>query len=127
MRQTVAMPFDSETLDLLARTKEVRIETSRQGGPVHSAIIWIVVDGQDVFIRSFRGERGRWYRETLANPQVTIAAGDRRIEATAVSATDAESVQRCSEGFQLKYPKSKSTPMMLADDILDTTLRLDPA
>jgi hypothetical protein len=121
------MPFDAETLDLLARTKEVRIETSRPGGPVHGAIIWIVVDGEDVFIRSFRGERGRWYRETLANPHVTIEAGDRRIEATSVSATDAESVRRCSEGFQLKYPKSKSTPMMLAEDILETTLRLDPA
>ena len=121
------MPFDAESLDLLARSNEVRIETSRPGGPTHEAVIWIVVDGQDVFIRSFRGERGRWYRETLANPQLTIVAGDRRIAATAVSATDAESVRRCSEGFQAKYPKSKSTPMMLADDILDTTLRLDPA
>ena len=55
MRQTVAMPFDAGTLDLLARTKEVRIETSRPGELAHSATIWIVVDGQDVFIRSFRG------------------------------------------------------------------------
>jgi hypothetical protein len=118
--------FDSETLQLLAATKEVRIETSRPGGPVHSTIIWIVVDGQDVFIRSFRGERGRWYREARANPEVAILSGERRIAATAVSATDADSVLRCSEGFQAKYPKSKSTPMMLADDILDTTLRLEP-
>ena len=121
------MPFDRETLQLLARIKEVRIETSRPGGPVHSAIIWIVVDGQDVFVRSWLGERGRWYREARAHPKVAIRAGDRRIAATAVSATDGESVQRCSAGFQAKYPKSKSTPMMLAEDILDTTLRLDPA
>ena len=120
------MPFDAETLDLLAATKEVRIETSRADGPVHSAIIWIVVDEQDVFIRSFRGERGRWYREARENPEVAILAGSRRIAATAVAATDAKSVRRCSEGFQAKYPKSKSTPMMLADDILDTTLRLEP-
>jgi hypothetical protein len=119
--------FDRETLDLLARTKEVRVETSRPGGPVNSAIIWIVVDGQNVFVRSWLGERGRWYREARVNPQVTLLAGERRIAATAVSATDAESVRRCSEGFQAKYPKSKSTPMMLADDILDTTLRLEPA
>jgi hypothetical protein len=121
------MPFDAETLDLLGRTPEVRIETSRPGGPVHSAIIWIVVDDEDVFIRSFRGERGRWYREARANPHVAIVAAGRRIAATAASATDPDSVRRCSEGFQAKYPKSKSTPMMLADDILDTTLRLDPA
>ena len=121
------MPFDRETLELLAGTKEVRIETSRPGGPVHSAIIWVVVDGQDVFIRSWLGEGGRWYREVRVNPQVAILAGERRIAATAISATDVDSVQRCSAGFQAKYPKSKSTPMMLADDILGTTLRLDPA
>jgi hypothetical protein len=120
------MPFDRDTLDLLARTKEVRIETSRPGGPVHSAIIWIVVDGQDVFIRSFRGERGRWYREARANPEVAILAGNQRVPATVVSAADVDSVRRCSEGFQAKYPKSASTPMMLVGDILDTTLRLEP-
>ena len=112
----------------LETVAEVDIETTRGGdAPVHRTIIWIVVDGSDVFIRSFRGERGRWYRETLANPQVTIVAGDRRVPAMAVGATDAESVRRCSEGFQAKYPTSKSTPLMLADDVLGTTLRLNSA
>ena len=120
------MPFDTETLELIARTKEVRIETSRPGGRVHSAIIWIVVDGDDAFVRSWLGERGRWYREARENPEVVILVGERRIAATAVSATDPESVRRCSEGYEAKYPKSKSTPLMLADDILETTLRLEP-
>lgn len=121
------MPFDTEVLHLLAHTKEVRIETSRPDGPVHSAIIWIVVDGDDVFVRSWLGERGRWYREAKSNANVAILAGERQIRAIAVSARDPDSVRRCSEGFQAKYPKSKSTPMMLANDILDTTLRLVPA
>jgi hypothetical protein len=121
------VPFPPDVLDLLSRTKEVRIETSRQGGPVHSAIIWIVVDGHDVFVRSWLGGRGRWYREARAHPEVAIRAEDQRIAATAVLAIDADSVRRCSAGFRAKYPKSKSTSMMLADDILDTTLRLDPA
>jgi len=121
------VPFPLEILDLLTRTREVRIETSLQGGPVHSAIIWIVVDGHDVFVRSWLGERGRWYREARAHPEVAILVDERRIGARAVPATDPDSVRRCSEGFQAKYPKSKSTPMMLANDILDTTLRLDPA
>jgi hypothetical protein len=120
------VPFDTETRHLLAHAKEVRIETSRPDGPVHTAIIWVVVDGQDVFVRSWLGERGRWYREVAVNPQVMLVVGERRIAALAVPATDAESVRRTSDGFLAKYPKSKSTPMMLADDILETTLRLDP-
>jgi len=120
------MPFDRETLDLLERTREIHVETSRPDGPVHEAIIWVVVDGDDVFVRSWKGASARWYREGRANPAVVVVAGERNIPATAVPATDAESVRRCSQGFLAKYRKSKSALMMVADNILDTTLRLDP-
>ena len=120
------MPFSTEILDTLARTKEVSIETSRPGGPVHSAIIWVVVEGEDVFVRSWKGASARWYREARANPDVTIVAGDLRVAATVVPATDAESVGRCSEGFLNKYRGSQSALAMVAEEILDTTLRLDP-
>ena len=120
------MPFDRDTLDLLDATKEVRIETSRPGGSPHSTIIWVVVDGGEVFVRSWKGAGARWYREARANPEVALVAGDRRILATAVSATDADSIRRCSDGFLAKYRKSKSALSMVANEILDTTLRLDP-
>ena len=121
------MPFDRKTLELLEATREVRIETSRPGGPIHSTIIWVVVDGGDVFVRSWKGSEARWYREARGNPEVALLAGDQHFSARAVPATDAESIRRCSDGFLTKYRKSKSALMMVADDILDTTLRLDPA
>ena len=77
------MPFDRDARELLAATREIRIETRQPDGSVHSAIIWVVVDGEDVFVRSWLGERARWYREALANPAVTIIAGDRRLPAVA--------------------------------------------
>jgi hypothetical protein len=120
------MPFDRETLELLDATPEIRIATSPRGDPVHSTIIWVVVDGEDVFVRSWRGATARWYREAHANPEVAIVAGDRRIEATAVPATDPESIGRCSERFLAKYRASKSALSVVAEEILDTTLRLDP-
>ena len=121
------MPFDRDALELLATTREIRVETQQPDGPVHSAIIWIVVDGEDVFIRSWLGERARWYREAVANPAVTIVAGDRRVSALATPATDSDSILRCSNGFLTKYRQSKSAQSMVAEDILDTTLRLDPS
>ncbi len=122
------MAFDSDNLELLAASPEIRIETrTAPDGPVHSAIIWVVVDGEDVFVRSWLGKRARWYREAVANPAVTIVAGDRRLPAFAAQATDADSVRRCSDGFLTKYRKSKSAQSMVAEDILDTTLRLEPS
>jgi hypothetical protein len=123
-----AQVFDRGDLELLAGTREIRIETrSRPDGPVHSAIIWVVVDGEDVFIRSWLGARARWYREAVANPAVTIVTGDRRLPAVAANATDPDSIRRCSNGFLTKYRKSKSAQSMVAEDILDTTLRLEPS
>jgi hypothetical protein len=118
--------FDRGDLDLLAGSREIRIETRRPDGPVHSAIIWVVVDGEDVFIRSWLGARARWYREAVANPAVTVVAGDRPLPAVAANATDPDSIRRCSDGFLTKYRKSKSAQSMVAEDILDTTLRLEP-
>jgi hypothetical protein len=120
------MPFSTEILEALARTKEIAIETSRSREPIHSAIVWVVVDGEDVFVRSWRGATARWFREARANPDVTIVAGEARVAATAVPATDVESIGRCSEGFLTKYRGSQSALAMVAEAILDTTLRLDP-
>jgi hypothetical protein len=122
----VRVPFDVETRELLAATREVRIETRRPGGAVHSTIIWIVVDGDDVFVRSWKGAGARWFRETRANPEIVLVAGDQRIPGAAAPATDADSIRRCSESFLTKYRKSQSALAMVADEILDTTLRLDP-
>ena len=95
------------------------------GGESHRAIIWAVVDEDEVFVRSWLGERGRWYREARANPAVVILVDDRRIPAMAIPATDPASVRRCSDAILAKYRKSKSALSMVADDILETTLRLD--
>ena len=117
--------FEAKTLELLAATREIRIETSQPGGPPHSTIIWVVVNGDDVFVRSWKGAEARWYRESRANPEVAVLAGDQRLAAIAVPATDPDSVRRCSDGFLTKYRKSASAQAMVADDILDTTLRLE--
>lgn len=46
------MRFEPADLALLAETEEVELETARPGGPPHRTIIWVVVDGDDAFIRS---------------------------------------------------------------------------
>jgi hypothetical protein len=121
------MPFNHDDLDALDRAKEVRIETSaRPGDPVHRTVIWVVVDGDDVFVRSWRGVTARWYREALANPDVAIHVGKRRLSARAVPAHDADSVSRTSAGLERKYEGDPAANSMVRDEILITTLRLEP-
>lgn len=121
------MRFEPDELALLADTAEIEIETAPQDGPRHRTIIWVVVDGQDAFVRSVNGATARWYREAVADPAVTIHADGRQIPARATAATDPESVRRTSTALAAKYAKVPGLRPMLKPDIFDTTLRLDPA
>jgi len=118
--------FPPATLALLARTAEVDIETRSAKGSAHRVPIWVVVDGEDVFVRTYRGEKSRWYRELRAAPGALVA-GSKRIRVRAVPATDRESIRRTSDAYRAKYAKSGSLNSMLRQAVLDTTLRLEPA
>lgn len=121
------MRFEPGDLALLAETEEVQIETARPGGPPHRTIIWVVVEGEDAFIRSVNGSGARWYREALADPAVTIHVAGRGLRARAMPAIDPSSLQRTSDRLASKYADDPDLPSMLEPEIFDTTLRLIPA
>lgn len=121
------MSFSAEDLDRLDRTQEVEIETQAPGREARRTVIWIVVDDGEVFVRSVRGERARWYRDGLANPAVAIHADGRRIPATAITAADPDSVDRMNAGIERKYRGDPAIRSMLRPAVLPTTLRLEPA
>ena len=122
--------FDPETLRLLNEIKEVWIETRRdEDAPEHRTIIWVVTVNGDVFVRSVRGEKGRWYWEVSANPSAALHAGDNRIPVRAVPVTDDPTVGAVSEAYRSKYGRTSpgSTRAMLQPETLPTTLKLEPA
>ena len=121
--------FDAETLRLLDETKEVRIETRRDGdSPEHRTIIWVVVVEGEVFVRSVRGAKGRWYREISSNPEGALHVHNDRFPVRASPATE-EAADAVSAAFRSKYQQSSpaSTEAMLRAETLPTTLKLSPA
>ena len=84
-----AMRFRQIDLHDLHVAREVRIETHASTGVIHSTIVWIVVDDGELFVRSVRGERGRWFQEALGHADVTVDDQGRRLEASAIPLTDA--------------------------------------
>ena len=113
--------------DSIDGAHEVDLETSEgEGAPTHRTTIWAVVADGDVYVRSLRGRRGRWYRELMASGEGVLHAGGDSYPVRAVQAADSESIERTSEGFRRKYPASRSLDSMLVEDILDTTVRLEP-
>jgi hypothetical protein len=124
------MSFPASVLERWNTTDEIDIETSASpGAKVHRTTIWIVVDGDDAYVRSVRGPAGRWYREITANPSGAVWADGDRVAVKAEAANDPASIEKVSQAIRAKYERRWKGPTdsMLLPDTLPTTLRLIPA
>jgi hypothetical protein len=113
----------------LAESDEVEIETRRDAkSPPHRVTIWIVPTTYGVYVRSFKGRKGRWYQEALANPLVTIRLGRRKVTARAEPERNPLVIRAVNAGYRKKYGERwpDDTKPMLRRSVLPTTLRLTP-
>jgi hypothetical protein len=120
------MSFATDDLQRLAAAEEIEIETQAPDGPVHRTIIWVLVEGGDVFLRSVRGDRGRWFREATANPAIAVHVGERRLAATAIPATDPDSIERIDAALTGKYKGIDGYDDMLEPAVRSANFRLEP-
>ena len=123
--------FPAEIVADIAEREEVELETTRRSGAKRKTIVWIVAEGPDVFVRSVRGEEGRWYQDLLANPEGVFHFRGRPklppVPFRAFHTPDAESVARTTRALNAKYRgQGASLGSMLQEPVLPTTLRLEP-
>lgn len=116
--------FKADTLSDLSDLKEVSIRTEKH--PDSAVVIWVVVADDEVFVRSFRGAKGRWYRDLAAGGAATLEFADRRLAVQAIPAKDPAAVDRASREYLRKYRPSPYAQEMVKPDLLPTTLRLEP-
>jgi hypothetical protein len=116
--------FDADTLRELRDVREVAIRTEKH--PNSTVVIWVVVAGDEVFVRSVRGTKGRWYRDLAAGGTATLEFAGRRLAVQAIPASDPAAIDRASREYLRKYQPSPYAPAMVHADVLPTTLRLEP-
>ena len=116
--------FDAETLRHLRKAREVSIRTDKH--PNSAVVIWVVVAGDDVFVRSVSGARGRWYRDLETGGLATLDVGGHRLLVRAMPDPGAVAVERASGEYLRKYHTSPYAQAMVKAEVLPTTLRLEP-
>ena len=121
------MSFATDDLQRLAAAEEIEIETQAPDNPARRTVIWVVVDDGEVFVRTYRGADSRWFKDIAANPAVAIHVDGKRLPATAIPATDPDAIERTSTGFLRKYGDDPASKSMVTPEVIDTTLRLEPA
>lgn len=115
--------FDAKTLRELRDLQEVAIRTEKH--PKGAVVIWVVVAEDEVFVRSWRGTEGRWYRDLVEGGPATLEFAGRRLAAQAIPASDPAVVARVSREFLRKYQPSSHAQEMVRSEIFPTTLRLE--
>jgi hypothetical protein len=116
--------FDKATLECLRGQQEVSIRT--QTHPNTPVTIWIVASGDDVYVRSVRAAKGRWYNDLAKGGDATLDVSGRRVPVRAMPATDENSIERASQEYLRKYRTSPYAQAMVKAETLTTTLRLEP-
>jgi hypothetical protein len=116
--------FDAATLRELSSVREVAIRTEKH--TKSAVVIWVVVADDEVFVRSWRGTKGRWYRDFAAGGPATLEFAGRRLPVQAIPASDSTAVARASHEFLRKYQPSPHAQEMVQSEVLPTTLRLEP-
>jgi hypothetical protein len=116
--------FDADTLQELRNFQEVAIRTEKH--PESAVVIWVVVADDEVFVRSVRGNKGRWYRDLATGGSATLEFAGRRLGVQAFPANDADAIARASREYSTKYQPSPYAQAMVRAEVLPTTLRLEP-
>ena len=116
--------FDAETLRELRDVREVSIRTEKH--PKTAVVIWVVAADDEVFVRSVKGARGRWYRDLAAGGLATLEFAGRRLAVQVIPVSDPDAIARASGEYLRKYRPSPYAQAMVKSEILSTTLRLEP-
>jgi hypothetical protein len=122
-----AANWTTEELDRIGGAEELEITPQRRDGSSSRPLaIWVVRVGDDLFIRSWRGADGGWYRAVEATHGAHISAGGVEEDVTLSDARD-DVNDAVDAAYRTKYARhSGYVEPMVGPEARATTLRLLP-
>jgi len=112
----------------IARPQEVQVVTRRADGSLRRpTTIWIVRDGDRVFIRSTNGRTAAWFRAATATGTGQIISGGKATDVTFTEAADAD-LPTVDTAYRHKYSQYASiVDHLVQEGPRSATLELQPA
>ena len=119
--------WTSDELDTIGTAEELEIAPRRRDGTLRNPVtIWVVRLRDDLYIRSYRGREGSWYRAAQASGEARILAGGVEKDVTIVDA-DPTLNDQIDDAYRTKYGHyPQYVAPMVAPEARPTTIRLVP-
>ena len=120
--------WTSDELSKIAAADELEIAPRRRDGTLRSPVtIWVVRHGDDLYVRSWRGRTGAWFRGAQVRHEGHIQAGGVDKDVTFVDVDHAVDDQ-IDAAYRTKYRRSgaRYVDPMVGPEARATTLKLGP-
>ncbi|WP_407560519.1 DUF2255 family protein [Streptomyces sp. 184] len=94
-----------EELERIGGAEELDLQSLRRDGSLRDPVtMWVVRDGDDVYVRSVKGTQGPWFRGTRARLEGRIRAGGVDKDVAFVDVGDgSETTPRLDAAYRAKY------------------------
>ncbi|HEX6682022.1 MAG TPA: DUF2255 family protein [Candidatus Limnocylindrales bacterium] len=98
--------WTSEELSKIDRAEELELESQRSDGSLGDPVtIWVVRDGEDLYVRSMHGRAGSWFRGAQSSHRGHIRSGGIEKDVTFVEDTDTGLSKRLDAAYRSKYKR----------------------
>ncbi len=121
--------WTSEELDRIGKAEELKIAPLRRDGTLLKPVtIWVVRIGDDLYIRSYKGRDGSWFRAAQARHEGRIRAAGVDKNVAFVEETNSGMNYRIDAAYRTKYGaySARYVDPMIATDARATTIKLVP-
>lgn len=120
--------WTTDELSTIGVADELELAPLRSDGTLRKPVtIWVVRVGDDLYVRSWRGRGGSWFRAAQARHAGRIRAGGVEKDVTFVEETDPGANDQIDAAYRTKYRRSSSyVPPMISPEARTTTLKLVP-
>ena len=118
-----------DELDKIAAADELQIASLRPDATLGKPVtIWVVRIGDDLYIRSYKGRGGSWFRAAQAQHAGRIRAGGVEKEVTFVDETDPGINDEIDAAYRTKYRgySAQYVDPMVAAEARGTSIKLVP-
>jgi hypothetical protein len=121
--------WKNEELDKIGAADELEIASLRPDGTLTKPVtIWVVCIGGNLYVRSYKGHDGSWFRAVQARHEGRIQAGGVEKDVTFVEEADPGINDDIDTAYRTKYRgySARYVDPMVAADARATTIKLLP-
>lgn len=121
--------WTAQELDRIGHTDELDLASQRSDGSLRDPVtMWVVRDGDALYVRSMHGRAGAWFRGTQTRSQGHVRSAGIDKDVAFVNDTDPQLNDRLDAAYRTKYARYGNSPIghVTTVDSRASTLRLDP-